>query len=206
MTTPPRVEYARAVLDLADLDPDPILQFQRWFDHALASGVAEPDAMALATATPEGRPSARIVLLRGVDPRGFGFYTNYLSRKGQDLAANPFAALTFYWQPLEQQVRIEGTVERTSADESDAYFRTRPLASRIGACVSPQSQVIEDRDALEAAIAGFHDPDPPRPSHWGGFRVVPDLIEFWQGRPSRLHDRFRYTRSGTKWSISRLAP
>ena len=198
-------------LSEADLAPDPFAQFQAWFDTALAAGLPEPNAMTLATATPDGRPSARMVLIKGVDPRGFVFYTNYESRKGRELEANPWAALVFYWPELERQIRIEGRVERVAAEESDAYFASRPLGSRLGAWASPQSQVIPGRDVLEARLrdleARFASGDVPRPPHWGGYRVVPEAVEFWQGRPSRLHDRLRYTRQADgRWAIERLAP
>ena len=168
--------------------------------------------MTLATATPDGRPSARVVLLRGFDPRGFCFYTNYASRKGRELSANPYAALTFHWAVLERQVRIEGRVERTTDAESDEYFRSRPSTSRIGAWSSPQSEVLPDRAALEALFARFRAEHPddaaiPRPEHWGGYRLVPERIEFWQGRPSRLHDRLVFRRPpGGDWTLDRLAP
>jgi pyridoxamine 5'-phosphate oxidase len=206
-----RKEYMLHGLSEADLAPDPFAQFQAWFDTALAAGLPEPNAMTLATATPDGRPSARMVLIKGVDPRGFVFYTNYESRKGRELEANPWAALVFYWPELERQIRIEGRVERVAAEESDAYFASRPLGSRLGAWASPQSQVIPGRDVLEARLrdleARFASGDVPRPPHWGGYRVVPEAVEFWQGRPSRLHDRLRYTRQADgRWAIERLAP
>jgi pyridoxamine 5'-phosphate oxidase len=206
-----RNDYGRLALDERDLDPDPIRQFDRWFAEALAANVAEANAMTLATASPDGRPSARIVLLRGCDARGFTFFTNRDSRKGRELDANPFAALVLYWRELERQVRIEGTVARVSAEESDAYFRTRPYASRIGAWASEQSEVLPAREALEARCREFEAKYPtgevPRPINWGGYRVAPESVEFWQGRPNRLHDRLRYRRdAGGAWAIERLNP
>jgi len=193
-----------------ELDPDPVRQFHRWIEEATLSEVAEPNAMALATATPEGRPSARIVLLRGYDERGFAFFTNYESRKGRELDANPHAALVFHWHDLERQVRVEGRVERVSAEESDTYFQSRPAGSRLGAWASRQSEVLPDRTVLEARNRAleiqYPDGQIPRPEHWGGYRVVPAVIEFWQGRPSRLHDRLRYTRSDRGWLVERLSP
>jgi pyridoxamine 5'-phosphate oxidase len=206
-----RKDYNRFSLHESDLAPDPIRQFEKWFEEALLSDVVEPNAMSLATATPEGRPSVRIVLLRGVDLRGFAFFTNYDSRKGRELDANPHAALVFFWQSLERQVRVEGQVERVGADESDRYFQDRPLASRLGAWASPQSEVIAGRELLEERCreleSRFANGNIPRPANWGGYRVVPESIEFWQGGPGRLHDRLRYTkRRGGDWLVERLAP
>jgi pyridoxamine 5'-phosphate oxidase len=204
-------EDVRAGLVEADVDPDPMVQFGRWFDDAEAADLVEPSAMTLATATAEGVPSARMVLLRGVDQRGFVFYTNYESRKAAELAANPRAALVFWWGELQRQIRVEGPVERTSQQESAAYFRTRPLGSRLSAWASPQSRVIPGRAVLDQRVAelaaGHPEGDIPLPPFWGGYRLVPEVVELWQGRPNRLHDRLRYTRSADgRWQIERLAP
>jgi pyridoxamine 5'-phosphate oxidase len=206
-----RQEYETHGLDIPDLDPDPFVQFGRWMDAAIAADLPEPNAMTLATATPDGRPAARMVLLRGVDARGFVFYTNYDSRKGLELAANPWAALVFFWPELHRQVRVEGRVAPVAAAESDAYFASRPPGSRIGAWASPQSQIIPDRTVLDRRVAQltaeYAEGTIPRPPFWGGYRVTPHLLEFWQGRASRLHDRLRYLRSSAgSWEIARLAP
>ena len=206
-----RIEYGLDRLEEADLLRDPIAQFAKWFADAEKAGVPEANAMTLATADSTGAPSARIVLLKSYDARGFCFFTNYGSRKAEEMTANPRAALVIYWQPLERQVRIEGSVERVSHAESEQYFHTRPRDAQIGAWVSTQSQVIKSRADLEKAQerlrAHFGDGPIPLPLFWGGFRIVPRVIEFWQGRPSRLHDRLRYTRDEKGgWAIQRLAP
>jgi pyridoxamine 5'-phosphate oxidase len=205
-----RKDYARGSLDEDSVDPDPIRQFAVWFQQALDAQLPEPNAMTVATADAEGRPSARILLIKGVDERGFVFFTNYESRKGLELAANSHAALLFHWIELERQVRIEGVVEKTSAAESDAYFASRPVGSRIGAWASEQSREIASRAELEVREKAFAErfgDEPPRPPHWGGYRLVPARIEFWQGRPSRLHDRITYTRNTDgSWHIARLSP
>ena len=206
-----RTEYARAGLIEEQLDPDPVRQFGIWFTEAQEASLPEPNAMTVATASRDGIPSARIVLLKGFDERGFVFYTNYGSQKGRELAANPRAALTFYWAALERQVRVSGTVAPVSREESQRYFDSRPLGSRLGASLSRQSEVIPDRSVLEAEFARLQaehaDGDVPLPSFWGGYRVAPTAIEFWQGRPSRLHDRLRYTRQpDDSWRIERLSP
>ncbi len=204
-----RKDYALRTLDEADVDRDPLKQFGVWMVEAIHAQVPEPTAMTLATVDAKARPSARIVLLKGVDPKGFVFFTNYESRKARELDANPFAALTFLWKELERQVRVEGKVEKVSAEESSAYYLTRPLGSRIGAWASPQSRVIENRAWLEKrweTLGAEHGDDPRRPPHWGGYRLVPEYLEFWQGRMSRLHDRIAYNRLGSAWEIARLAP
>jgi pyridoxamine 5'-phosphate oxidase len=205
-----RRDYARGELLESDALPDPIEQFRVWFADAAGAGVAEPNAMTLATATPAGVPSARVVLLKGFDRRGFVFYTNYISRKAQELDANPAASLCFFWQPLERQVRISGRAERVSREESEAYFRSRPVAAQVGAWASKQSQVLSGRQELERRnaelTARYAGESIPLPDFWGGYRVVPSEIEFWQGRPSRLHDRLLYTRAGDRWEVRRLSP
>src|SRR5690625_1852601 len=198
-----RREYAKQALDEQSVAAEPLAQFRIWFDAALASGIVEPNAMLLSTADADGRPSARVVLLKDIDDRGLSFYTNYNSRKADDIAANPRVSLTFWWQELERQVRVEGRAEQLAESESDLYFASRPRGSRLGAWASPQSAVVTSREELEHALeeveTRFGDGDVARPPHWGGYRVVPDVVEFWQGRPARLHDRIRYRRSSDKW-------
>jgi len=204
-------DYTLQTLSETDVDADPFRQFEVWFSDAVAANLMQPNAMTLATASKDGKPSARIVLLKGFDKRGFVFYTNYESRKGQELAENPWAALVFLWVELQHQVRIEGRVEKCSAEDSDLYFQSRPLGSRLGACVSQQSQVISSREVLESRlqelIAENATQDIARPPYWGGYRLSPTSIEFWQGRPSRLHDRLRYRLlDNGSWLIERLSP
>ncbi len=205
-----RTEYKRASLDEHDVDRDPVAQFARWFGEASAAAVPEPNAMTLATCDAGGKPAARIVLLKDVDERGFTFYTNYQSRKGREIAGNPEVALLFFWPELERQVRIEGRIEQVDTHTADAYFSSRPRLSRLSAWASPQSAALPDRAALEARFAEaetrFTGDDVARPPHWGGYRVLPSRFEFWQGRPSRLHDRIEYRKEGDSWRIGRLAP
>jgi pyridoxamine 5'-phosphate oxidase len=204
-----RKSYERAELDESASADDPLQQFSRWLHEAMDARIPEPNAMTVAPVGPDGRPSTRIVLIKGFDERGIVWYTNYGSRKGRELAAHPFAALQFHWVELERVVRIEGAVARTSDEESDAYFHSRPLDSRLGAWASPQSEVISSRAVLvanAAKAAAQHGLKPPRPPHWGGFRLSPDRWEFWQGRKSRLHDRLRYRLDGGRWLRERLAP
>lgn len=203
-------QYEGALLDPETCDPDPLVAFRAWFAEATAAAVPDVNAMTLATVDDRGRPAARIVLLKEVDDDGFVFFTNYDSRKGHDLAAHPLAALVFHWGPLHRQVRVEGRVEKVSAAESDAYFAVRPRGSQLGAIASPQSQPLASRQILEDRLTALEvtlgDATPPRPDHWGGYRVLPDLVELWQGQPSRLHDRVRYVRAADGWTRARLAP
>jgi pyridoxamine 5'-phosphate oxidase len=206
----PPSELPLRTLDESSVDPDPIRQFAAWFQQAVDAGLAEPTAMTLATATRAGRPSARIVLMKGFDHEGFTFFTNYESRKSAELEQNPFAAAVFYWQALDRQVRITGRVERISAQESEAYFRTRPIGSRLGAWASAQSRALSSRRELEARVREmeqrFAGQRVPLPPFWGGYRLRPDAVEFWQGRPDRLHDRLLYSAQGEQWNLERLFP
>ena len=206
-----RKEYKLQTLNEADVNPNAIQQFHKWWNEALMSEIDEVNAMTLATANASGKPNARIVLLKGYDESGFVFFTNYHSQKGIELAENPFASLVFFWKELERQVRIEGAVEKTTSNESDLYFHSRPVESRIGAWASPQSKVIASRDVIEENVSelqkSFAGKEIERPPHWGGYIVKPVLIEFWQGRPGRLHDRIQYTKQAeSDWKIQRLAP
>jgi pyridoxamine 5'-phosphate oxidase len=204
-----RQEYMRAGLAEADAHADPLVQFERWFNEALAAQLPLANAMTLATAAAGGAPDARIVLLKGVDNGGFVFYTNYQSRKGRQLAARPQACLVFFWAPLERQIRIEGQVEMVSSSDSENYYASRPLGARLSARASAQSEVVAGREVLEKAVQqerAKHGENPPRPAHWGGYRVIPARMEFWQGRENRLHDRLLYLRDGGSWNIERLAP
>lgn len=205
-----RQDYARASLDVGDVSPDPISELARWMNEAIAADVLEPTAMTLATADGDGVPSARIVLCKGIDESGLTFFTNYESQKGRELLANPRAALVFFWKELERQVRVTGVVSKVPRAESEAYYRTRPLGSRIGAWASAQSEPVASRAELTnrfaAAEAKYAESEPPLPAFWGGYRLVPDMIELWQGRPSRMHDRLQYTRVGSGWTLTRLCP
>jgi pyridoxamine 5'-phosphate oxidase len=204
-----RNDYQLGKLDERQVDPDPLKQFELWMNQAIEARIEEPTAMTLATADVEGRPAARMVLLKGYDEQGLTFYTNYSSRKGRDLESNPYAALAFYWKELERQVRIEGIVEKVAEQESDNYFSSRPGPSQVGAIISPQSDVIPDRKYLEELKEDYLKNsvgENQRPSTWGGYRLVPSHFEFWQGRPGRLHDRIRYRLADSKWVIDRLAP
>ncbi|QIN79866.1 pyridoxamine 5'-phosphate oxidase [Rubrobacter marinus] len=205
-----RKEYTRAGLREGDLAPDPMEQFRRWFDDALAASLHEPNAMTVATATPDGRPSARVVLLKGFDERGFVFYTNYEGRKGRELEANPSCALVFYWGELERQVRVEGRASRVPGEESDAYYESRPLGSRLGAWASAQSREVGERATLEERLreleGEYEGREVTRPPFWGGYRVEPEVVEFWQGRENRLHDRLAYRRASGGWEVVRLQP
>ena len=205
-----RQNYINATLDEADVDENPIAQFKKWFEHAVESKVNEPNAMTLATVTKAGKPDARIVLLKGIDENGFQFYTNYLSAKGKELKKSPYASLVFFWHDLERQVRVEGTVTKLDKETSEAYFKSRPRQSQLGAIASPQSQVIENRTILEDKFNELETQNEgkeiTKPAHWGGFLVKPTRIEFWQGRRSRLHDRINYELLANKWVKTRLAP
>ncbi len=205
-----RKEYSLKTLNEADVFADPMQQFEKWWQEAIESKIEEVNAMTLATATAEGKPSARIVLLKGIDRNGFVFFTNYHSHKGNQIEENPFVSLVFFWKELERQIRVEGSVSKVTAEESDAYFGSRPEGSRIGAWASPQSRVIASREVIEENVTelekSFANKEIDRPPHWGGYIVIPNLLEFWQGRNSRLHDRIQYTYKDAAWKIERLAP
>ncbi len=205
-----RKDYQLQSLELTDVAETPVLQFDKWWNEAVSSSIDEVNAMTLATVNPDGKPAARIVLLKGFDENGFIFFTNYLSEKGKSISAHPYASLVFFWKELERQVRIEGSCIQVSESESDEYFLSRPIGSRLGAWASPQSTVISSRTVLDQNLdrvtAQYADGIVPRPDHWGGYRVIPEMVEFWQGRPSRLHDRIRYRKDESQWLIERLAP
>ncbi len=205
-----RKEYSLKTLNEADVFADPMQQFEKWWQEAIESKIEEVNAMTLATATAEGKPSARIVLLKGIDRNGFVFFTNYHSHKGNQIEENPFVSLVFFWKELERQVRVEGSISKVTAEESDAYFSSRPEGSRIGAWASPQSRIIASREVMEENVTelekSFANKEIDRPPHWGGYIVIPNLLEFWQGRNSRLHDRIQYTYKDAAWKIERLAP
>jgi pyridoxamine 5'-phosphate oxidase len=205
-----RVEYRSAPLEQSDLDADPIVQLSRWLDEAAAVGVEEPNAFVLATVSDDGRPGARALLLKGLSPEGLVFFTNYRSRKGAELAANPLASAVFLWLPIRRQVRVEGLVEKVASEVSDEYFASRPVDARLASAASPQSEVVASRQHLETLLEDLRRAHPngavPRPTYWGGYRLIPDYFEFWQGREARFHDRFRYVQSPAGWRIDRLAP
>ena len=205
-----RKDYQLQSLELTDVAATPVLQFDKWWNEAVSSSIEEVNAMTLATVNPDGKPAARIVLLKGFDENGFIFFTNYHSEKGKSISAHPYASLVFFWKELERQVRVEGSCIQVSKSESDEYFLSRPIGSRLGAWASPQSTVISSRTVLDQNLdrvtAQYADGIVPRPNHWGGYRVIPEMVEFWQGRPSRLHDRIRYRKDESQWLIERLAP
>jgi pyridoxamine 5'-phosphate oxidase len=205
-----RAEYARGGLDVPDLAGDPFTMFRRWLDEAVAAGLHEPNAMVVSTVSAEGRPSSRMVLLKGLSDEGFVFFTNLASRKGEELAANPQCSLLFPWHPLERQVRIEGSATPLDAETVEAYFQSRPRGAQLGAWASPQSQPVASRAALAASYAAvqerFGEGEVPVPPHWGGYLVAPESVEFWQGRPGRMHDRLVFQRDGASWGVVRLAP